>query len=61
MENHSKLVKVKHNGDIYSEVYTYYNFNCNEKIDESNIDKAIHRFADSIISDVNKRHIFKGE
>ena len=29
MENHSKLVKVKHNGDVYYEGYTYYSFNCN--------------------------------
>ena len=61
MENHSKLVKVKHNGDIYYEGYTYYSFNCNEKIDESDIEMAIHRLADSIISDIKKRHIFKGE
>lgn len=61
MINHSKLVKVKHNGDIYYEGYTFYSFNCNEKIDESDIDMAIHRLADSIISDIKKKHIFKGE
>ena len=61
MINHCKLVKVKHNGDIYYEGYTYYSFNCNEKIDESDIEMAIHRLADSIISDIKKRHIFKGE
>ena len=32
-----------------------------KKIDESDIDKAIRSFEDVIVSDIKKRHTFKGE